>query len=386
MKAISVLIPDGEDHMALGVMRSLGLTHRVMVDLMTSHRSPPSGFSRFCRRCHFTASGITDKDRCDAILKTIATAPVDVLLPVSVAGIHLVAAERQAFARQVALPPLPDSFTLDTANDKTALCRFAQRNGVPVPPSLVFPDDVSEYQALLRLEYPVLLKPPSLGGGQGFQLFHEPQTLAKFLETNPALRRTSTRHLLQSYLPGIDIGLNVLCRNGEILASTVQENQLRASLPFGPPAGIHFVKDVQTLETGSKLLSALRWNGVANLDMVRCAASGETMLLEMNPRYWRTLMGSVYAGVNFPYLSCLSALDQPFPETDYRLITYAEKSVALKQARCLIAGHSFLPGFRFKNTTLRAALTDPLPTLAGYWKRMLHKRRGDDRKSTRKVV
>jgi predicted ATP-grasp superfamily ATP-dependent carboligase len=370
MKAISVLIPDGEDHMALWVMRSLGLTHRVRVDLMTSHRLPPSGLSRFCRHCHFTTSDITDKDRCDAILKTIATTPVDVLLPVSVAGIHLVAAARQAFVRQVALPPLPDSFTLDTANDKTALCRFAQRHGVPVPPSLVFPDDVSEYRDLLRLNYPVLLKPPSLGGGQGFQLFHNPQTLATFLEANPALRGTGTRHLLQSYLPGTDLGLNVLCRHGEILAFTVQENQLRASSPFGPPVGIHFVQDVQALEAGRKLLSALRWNGVANLDMVRYPATGETMLLEMNPRYWRTLMGSVYAGVNFPYLSCLSALDQPLPATDYRLITYAEKSVALKQARCLVAGRSFLPGFRFRNTTLWIILRDPLPTLAGYWKRI----------------
>jgi predicted ATP-grasp superfamily ATP-dependent carboligase len=370
MKAISVLIPDGEDHMALWVMRSLGITHRVRVDVMTSHRLPSSMFSRFCRHCHFTTSDITNKDRCDAILKTIAKTPIDVLLPVSVAGIHLVAAERKAFVRQVALPPLPDSFTLDTANDKTALFRFAQRHGMPVPPSLVFPDDVSEYRDLLRLNYPVLLKPPSLGGGQGFQLFHDPQKLATFLEANPALRGSSTRHLLQSYLPGTDLGLNVLCRHGEILAFTVQENQLRASFPFGPPVGIHFVQDVQALEAGRKLLSALRWNGVANLDMVRYPATGETMLLEINPRYWRTLMGSVYAGVNFPYLSCLSALDQPLPATDYRLITYAEKSVALKQARWLVAGRSFLPGFRFRNTTLWIILRDPLPTLVGYVKRI----------------
>ena len=109
---------------------------------------------------------------------------------------------------------------------------------------------------------------------------------------------------------------------------------------------------------------------MANLDIVRYPATGETMLLEMNPRYWCTLIGSVHAGVNFPYLSCLSTLDQPLPATDYRLITYAEKSVALKQARCLVAGRSFLPGFRFRNTTLWIILRDPLPTLVGYVKRI----------------
>jgi len=383
MKTISVLIPDGDDPMAIEVIRSLGLTQHVTVDIMTSHRWPSSRLSRFCRRCHFTTSDITDKDRCDAILKTIATVPVDVLLPVSVAGIRLIVGERQAFARHVALPPLPDSDLLDIANDKTALCRLAKHHGVSVPPFLAFPDEVPEHRALLRLAYPVLLKPPSLSGGRGFRLFHEPQTLAKFLEKNSSLGKRSTHNLLQSYLPGTDLGLNVLCRNGEILAFTVQENILSASPPFGPATGIQFVQDAHVLEVGRKLLSTLRWNGVANLDMLRCATTGETVLLEMNPRYWATLMGSVYAGVNFPYLSCLAALDMPFPSTDYRLITYTGKSLALKQALRMTAGRPFLAGFRFRNTEVWAALTDPLPTLASYWKRMLNKRRRGRSKSER---
>ena len=285
MKAISVLIPDGDDPMAIEVIRSLGLTHQVTVDIMTSHRWPSSRLSRFCRRCHFTTSDITDKDRCDAILKTIATVPVDVLLPVSVAGIRLIAGNGKPLRATLALPPLPDSAMLDIANDKTALCRFAKRHGVPVPPFLVFPDEVPEHQALLRLAYPVLLKPPSLSGGRGFRLFHEPQTLAKFLEMNTI--PTDTRHLLQSYLPGTDLGLNVLCRNGEILAFTVQENHVRASSPLRP--GRRNPVSFRTLRRSggwTRAFVALRWNGVANLDMLRCAATGETMLLEMNPRYW----------------------------------------------------------------------------------------------------
>jgi hypothetical protein len=88
----------------------------------------------------------------------------------------------------------------------------------------------------------------------------------------------------------------------------------------------------------------------------------------MNPRYWGTLMGSVHAGVNFPYLACLAALGRPFPQTDYQPITYADKSVALKQALQMVVGRSLLAGFRFRNTALSVALKDPLPALAHYWK------------------
>lgn len=365
MKTISILIPDGEYPLALRVMRSLGLTHQVTVDLLTSDHRSAYGLSRFCRRCHFTASRTYGEERRDAILRTIETARIDVLLPVSVAGIRLVSAERQTFAARVALPPMPDTATLDIANDKAALYHFAQRHGVMMPPSLVFPDDVTDHAAIARLPYPVLLKPPSLAGGQGIRLFHDPQTLACFLESHGA------RYLLQSYLPGSDFGLNVLCLDGEIVVSTTQRNAIIAPPPFGPAAGIHFLQDSGVLETGRRLLSALRWNGVANLDMLRCAATGETMVLEVNPRYWGTLLGSVRAGVNFPYLACLAALGRPLPPTECQPISYAEKSVALRQTLHKAAGRPHLPGLRFTNTALWSSLTDPLPAAAHFAKTLV---------------
>ncbi len=370
MKAISVLIPDGEHPLALRVIRSLGFSRRVTVDVMTSDRWLPARFSRFCRRCHFTTARLAEPERGPAILDALGQAPVDVLLPVSVEGIRLVLAQRQALASHAALPPLPDSATLETANDKTALHRLARCCRVPVPPSLVFPDDVPEPEALRGLAYPVLLKPAAWDGGQGFRLFHEPRSLATFLEADPAAP-TGARYLLQSYLPGSDFGLNVLCRQGSILAFTVQKNPLRVSPPFGPAAGIHFVRDPEPLEIGRRLLSALRWDGVANLDMLRCAATGETMLLEMNPRYWRTLIGSLCAGVNFPYLACLAALGRPLPPTEYRTIAYAERSVAFREALRAAAGRALLPGFCLANTSLSATLKDPLPDLASDCRRLV---------------
>lgn len=365
MKTISVLIPDGEHPLALRVMRSLGLTHQVTVDLLTTVRRSPYRLSRFCRRCHFTASRTYGKERLDVVLRTIESERIDVLLPVSVAGIRLVSVERQTLSPLVALPPMPDIATLNKANDKTALYHFAKRHGVMTPPSLVFPDDVPDHGAIARLPYPVLVKPPTLDGGQGIRLYHDPQTLARFLETGGA------RCLLQSYLPGADFGLNVLCRDGEILAFTAQRNAISVSPPFGPAAGIQFLQDTEVLETGRKLLSALRWNGVANLDMLRCAADGETMVLEMNPRYWGTLLGSVRAGVNFPYLACLAALGRPLPQTEFRPITYADKSVALRQILQKATGRPCLAGFRFRNTALWISMTDPLPAATHYGWRLL---------------
>ena len=365
MKTISVLIPDGDHPLTLRVMRSLGLSKRVTVDLLTSDRRSHYRLSRFCRRCHVTSSHLTDHERCDAVLRTIETADIDVVLPVSQAGVRLVTKAGQALSQQVALPPLPDTAALDLADDKIALYRFAQSHGISTPPSLVFPDEASDDGALGRLPYPVLLKPPSLDGGKGIRQFDDAQTLAGFLESY------REHCLLQSYLEGLDFGLNVLCRDGEILAYTVQRNVLSASPPFGSAAGIHFIEDAEVLETGRRLLAALRWNGVANLDMLRCTATGATMVLEINPRYWATLLGSVHAGVNFPYLACLAALGQPFPQTESQPITYADQSTAIKQTLKRMAGRPHLAGLRLRNTALWMSFTDPLPTATYYGNRLL---------------
>ena len=371
---ISVLIPDGEDPLALEVVRSLGRAPRVRVDLLSADRRPTARFSRFCRRCHPATCSLTEPERLQAVLARLERSRYDVLLPVSVAGCRLVSRANHLLAPHVALPPLACPETLDTANDKTALARLAARYEVPVPASLVFPDQRSDNGALSRLTFPVLFKPPSLEGGRGIRRFEDRDTLARFLETHPSAQN-GRRYLVQSYIEGSDLGLNVLCREGEILAWTVQRAVHEAARPFGVAQGVSFYRDDRVLELGRRLLSAMGWTGVANLDFRRCGATGEINLLEMNPRFWGTLMGSVHAGVNFPYLACLAALGRPAPPLDYRPTVYADTKITLQHFLGAIAGSPRIPGLRLPHTRLWAAATDPLPAAAFRWCRALRKPR-----------
>ena len=69
-------------------------------------------------------------------------------------------------------------------------------------------------------------------------------------------------------------------------------------------------------------------------------------VLEINPRYWQSLMGSLAVGVNFPYLSCLAALNQPLPPAGYRCGRYIEPMALLH----VMANKSLaknVPGFNF---------------------------------------
>jgi predicted ATP-grasp superfamily ATP-dependent carboligase len=68
----------------------------------------------------------------------------------------------------------------------------------------------------------------------------------------------------------------------------------------------------------------LRWSGVAHLDFKKEKKSGKLFLIDFNPRFWGTLLGSTRAGVNFPLLACYSGMGFSFPVPAYDEIDYYE--------------------------------------------------------------
>jgi len=76
---ISVLIPDGEDPLALRVMRSLGRVGGLRIELLTSDRADRYGLSRFCHQRHFTDPDLSHAGRVGATLDIIDRRGIDVL-------------------------------------------------------------------------------------------------------------------------------------------------------------------------------------------------------------------------------------------------------------------------------------------------------------------
>lgn len=354
--ALSVLIPDGEHDTSFKVMTCLAQVPKIRIHVLSNEKITRTRYSRFCASFHFRESGRED-DWFEQIRIIAEKEAADVILPGSEAGTRFACAWRERLSEFMTLPPLPSLHFFDTAVDKGSLADFMRDRDLPTPRT------VPAAQALddPAITFPVLIKPRRSYSGIGIEAFHQRHELERFIH---ARRAALDSYIVQEFVVGGDVGCNVLCRGGEIVVYTVQRPMIPHPRPFAFSMCIRFVDCAETLRTVQRLMYALEWNGVANIDLKYSEARRRYEILDVNPRYWGTLIGSLTAGVNFPYLACLQGLNLPLPEPAYRLQScYMEVGNAVKSLLGKVKGNGgVVPNF-VRETNLPFILRDPVPFL-----------------------
>ena len=304
MKRISVLIPDAE--VRLPVACCLAQSRQAVVHGLARQPALSTRGSKFFASFENPTAELPVEEWLQRIECIVTEHHIDVVLPISDFAIRTLSERREGLAWAAKLPLLPDPQTLDVATNKAKLAEFLKRRGLPHPPTAVMSGGMTADDVPAALEFPVLAKPPSSMGGIGIVRLDNRRALADFLAAQPRERRW----VVQTQIEGNDLGINVLCRDGRILAATAQHAIKRSLQPFHWPAGIELGEDPAAMSLAEKLVRELGWSGVANIDMRFDARQKIPLLLELNGRYWFTLLGSLNAGVNFPLLACETCLGE----------------------------------------------------------------------------
>jgi predicted ATP-grasp superfamily ATP-dependent carboligase len=305
----------------------------------------------------------TDDRAIDTIYRSVKRTGAKVILPASAHSIRFVSAHQGVLSQFVAVPPSPTLDAFDMVSDKWLLTKFVAEHQLCHPPTVLCTMGKTFERDLRELSFPVLLKPrQDLRDGVGIKRFDTAEQLLFFLGEEPG---HSGRYIVQNLIQGYDVSCSVLCQEGKILAYTIHKNYIPSQRPYSSLAAvIEFVEDEQVLDVVTRLMSALGWSGVVNIDLRYEEKSRRVRVLEFNPRYWGSLMGSLSAGVNFPYLQCLAGIGVPFNKPAYSKKRFVAKEISsLYSALRRRGGHQ--KGFAFNDTTLRYDLVDPLPWVAG---------------------
>jgi len=322
---LHILIPDGEYALALSVVHSL--SHRTDLNLqlhaITNKLFDITRFSRCCYTHSFKFSQDDVEARYEAVNTVSKKVPIDIIFPVSEVGAGFVAAKRTLLHQNFKIPAVPDAESLELVSNKQSLTEFAHNLQIPTPHTVFLKHGTQMDRAIDTMPFPALMKPLTESDGRGIIHLESIEDLEDEL-ARPVTELYQQGGLIQEFLPGSNIDLSFLSVEGRMLACTIQKKIASYGKPFRMGKVIKFVNHEEVLQHGKKLLAALNWNGIGHLDFV-CRENDEIpCLIDFNSRYWGTLNGSTLAGVNFPMLHCLTALDASFPYPAYNHINYAK--------------------------------------------------------------
>ncbi|MEX0649028.1 MAG: ATP-grasp domain-containing protein [Balneolaceae bacterium] len=361
MKISSVLLLGAENILALTVIRTLGsvLPEAKIHTLSPNNRKKPAtSHSKFIDSTHYFNSW-DDDDLFNLLQKKIRETGADLILPVTDESVRVLATWKDKL-NDVYLPPLPAIEVYDLLERKDLLAEFLNTNKFDNAETLRLGE--TDIQRMKPDQFPVMLKPISGSSGVGINKYCNKYSLAKTVANIE-----KNNYILQEYIPGVDFGCSILAVDGKIKAHTIQK--VLANKNFGVATAIQFTHHEQILAYTKRLLKYTGYSGVAHLDFRLDDRDGKAKLIDFNARFWASLQGSCAAGINFVFLSCLSAAGIPFIQPEYNHITYyigtntilyyLKKALHLKKA--LIPQQQVYTDFRHR-------ISDPLPEIARYIK------------------
>jgi len=217
-KTYSVLIPDGDSYFALPTLQCLGRVKNIEIYVLSKNRNASIRVSRYTKHCYHIPKESKEEERFGEILKIVRKKKIDIVLAIDQPTIRYLADHGEPLLEYTTIAPIPKAESFDVAVDKWRLSEMLRIHNIPVPETILY-DHGDEFQtALARLSFPILIKPLRGDGGIGIKFFDNPSSLVNYCKEHIGPKE----FIVQSYIKGYDIDCSVLCRNGIILASTIQ--------------------------------------------------------------------------------------------------------------------------------------------------------------------
>ncbi|MBX0288352.1 carboxylate--amine ligase [Halomicroarcula sp. F28] len=251
----------------------------------------------------------------DALVSLASRPEVRTIIPTREDDIYVLSKYRNEF-RQYIATPWPQFDTLETVHDGYRLAEFVSDLDIPVPETQLY-DEVADWsqERIIKARYSVLTDDhvDSLEAGR---LHPDLGQMHVSPDTGPdrdEVRRRMKGHLpvVQEYIPiRFEYSFRALYDKGEPLATSVRRQTRGMSYAGGTSVYRELVDDPTLEAFGRRILDALDWHGLATVQFIESAETGEYMFGEINPRTWTSIPCDVRAGADYPYFYWLLAGDR----------------------------------------------------------------------------
>lgn len=298
-----VLILSANEFFAMRILRCLA-TLKIRTCVMGISKFHHIRLSRYCRYYHtYNINDLSEENNniIDDINDYCLRQKLDIIIPAGMKSMFFLSKVGDKITG-AKIFPIANLETLKMLNNKWLFTESMQKNGLPFPKTILINDKCKI--RLLNIEFPIIIKPLDLDGGDGVVKLNSLKELEIYLSSENKFNKLPL--LVQEYIPGIDIDFSVLAKNGKTIAWTAQKWQGKNI--------VQFVKDDNILDIGKRIVSSCNYNGVAHFDMRLDDRDQSIKIIECNPRFWGSLEMSMLSGVNFPYFGILMTKNEKLPE------------------------------------------------------------------------
>jgi protein-tyrosine-phosphatase/predicted ATP-grasp superfamily ATP-dependent carboligase len=207
-------------------------------------------------------------------------------------------------------------------SSKNETYRLAAGEGIPLPRQRMIRSVEEAVECAEDFGYPLVLKP------QRSAVPHSPnerQAVRKARDECELLQITKQmvtdqEVLAQENFVGIGVGVEVLCKDGQILTAFQHERVHEPAMGGGSSYRKSVALHEGMFAATSRLMSVLQYTGVAMVEYKRNPTTGAWILIEINARFWGSLPLSIAAGLDFPrYLYEMMIEDRTEFPSSYRL-------------------------------------------------------------------
>jgi predicted ATP-grasp superfamily ATP-dependent carboligase len=363
----------------LGIIRSLG-RRGIKVFLVDETPANIGRYSKYCDRFFLLPEMKKEKTLVTFLLELSDREGMQgwVLFPTHDATVEVLSRNREILSGSYRVS-VPDWSVTEFAYNKILTYHLAKKTGVPVPHTY-FPCDLDDVRRIgSEIQFPIIIKPAVMH--KFYAKFKKKVYLAHNLnELVQMYQKTCSaidpaEVMIQEIIPGgADTLYSCGCffAQGTLKGSCIGKRCRQIPMDFGKATT--YVKSVEIPQLRSdsvKLLSAIDYYGLAEVEFMEDPRDGVFKLLEINPRSWKWHTLAIKSGVDLPYLIYSDLVDgYTGPELTAQLNVkwmelisdlYISASEILKRRLSL---HDYIDSFRGNLEFAIASWDDPKPFLS----------------------
>ncbi len=182
--------------------------------------------------------------------------------------------------------------SVDRAEDRERFEALLEKYSIPRPKAITVMTEEEALAAADKLEYPVLLRPSYVIGGQNMTIAFTPEDVCRYMEVILA-QGIENPVLCDKYLMGTELEVDAICDGKDVLIPGIMQHIERTGIHSGdsiavyPPYNLEDTMLERIIEVSTQLALELKTKGLINIQYL--IYRGQLYVIEVNPRASRTV-------------------------------------------------------------------------------------------------